>query len=282
MWRRPVGRMPLRTRFLCEESVTRIVTPCFQSNSVQFTDAGTLPSCGPRGFRSTATLRCAVLKTARPPLLQLRLQNQHSEESLCYLPGQQIARDDHALNFAGAFVNGDDASVAIHAFDVRFARIALAAVNLNCFVSHAIYHFSGIQFCARGERAKSRRTRVAHPCGVMHKCSRGFNFRLHVSEHPLYSLEVANGFSKCAALLGIGYRSLQRSLRDADCLRRDAHATAIQKFQGNLQALAFFAQAILFWDFAIGKGDFRRARSAQPHLIPVSYTHLTLPTIYSV
>ncbi len=103
----------------------------------------------------------------------------------------------------------------------------------------------------------------------MHQCSRGFDLRLHVGEHPLYSLEVANGFSKCAALFGVRDGSFERSLRDADGLRRDAHAASVEKFQSDLQALAFFAQAILFRDFAIGERDFRRARSAQTHLILV-------------
>ncbi len=43
-----------------------------------------------------------------------------------------------------------------------------------------------------------------------------------------------------------------------------------EQFQRDLQALAFFAQAIPFRDFAIGERDFRRARSAQTHLILVS------------
>ena len=72
------------------------------------------------------------------------LQKAHSQEWLCYLACQQIAGDDHALDFAGAFVNRDYAGVAIHALDVRFARIPQAAVNLHGFVRDAIHHFSRV------------------------------------------------------------------------------------------------------------------------------------------
>jgi len=37
---------------------------------------------------------------------------------------EQIAGDDHALDFTGTFVNRDDAGVAVPAFDVGFARVA--------------------------------------------------------------------------------------------------------------------------------------------------------------
>src|SRR5690242_13658831 len=63
----------------------------------------------------------------------------HRQECLCYwasmfLP-QKVAGDDDALDFAGAFVDGDDAGVAVHALDVGFARVAGAAVNLHGFVN---------------------------------------------------------------------------------------------------------------------------------------------------
>ncbi len=69
---------------------------------------------------------------------------------------------------------------------------------------------------------------------------------------------------------GVGDRRFERALRDSHGLRGDADAAAVEKFERDFQALAFFAQAILFGDFAIGERDFRRARSAQTHLILVS------------
>ena len=86
----------------------------------------------------------------------------------------------------------------------------------------------------------------------------------------MYGLEFADGFAECAALFGVSHRRFERALRDADGLRGDAHAAAVQSFERDLQSLPFFAQAIPFRDFAIGEGNFRRARSAQAHFILVA------------
>ena len=68
----------------------------------------------------------------------------------------------------------------------------------------------------------------------------------------------------------VGDRRFERALRDSHGLRGDADAAAVEEFQRDLQPLAFFAQAIFLRDFAIGERDFRRARSAQSHLILVA------------
>src|SRR5580700_1846735 len=62
---------------------------------------------------------------------------------------EQVARDDQALNFAGAFVDREDTGVAVHALDVAFARIAHAAVNLDGLVGDAIGRLGGEKFRAR-------------------------------------------------------------------------------------------------------------------------------------
>ena len=59
---------------------------------------------------------------------------------------EEIAGDDGALDFAGAFVDGDDAGVAVHALDFRFAGVAQAAVDLHGFVDDTIDHFAGVEF----------------------------------------------------------------------------------------------------------------------------------------
>ena len=59
---------------------------------------------------------------------------------------QKVAGDYGALDFAGAFVNGDYAGVAVHALDFGFAGVALGAVDLHGFVGNAIDHFAGVEF----------------------------------------------------------------------------------------------------------------------------------------
>ena len=46
---------------------------------------------------------------------------------------------------------------------------------------------------------------------------------------------------KRAALLRVLGRRLQRALRQAHCLRRDADAPAVERAERDLQPLAFFA-----------------------------------------
>ena len=92
---------------------------------------------------------------------------------------------------------------------------------------------------------------IAHQCGVVRQRAGGFDFGLHVGEHPLDGLIVGDGLAEGAALLGVAHGRFQRSLREADRLRGDADAAAIERFERDLQALAFFAEAIFRRDAAI-------------------------------
>src|SRR2546428_8695994 len=58
---------------------------------------------------------------------------------------KQLAGDDHALDLARAFVNRDYARVAVHALDLRLARVPDTAMHLHGFVHHAIHHLAGVQ-----------------------------------------------------------------------------------------------------------------------------------------
>src|SRR6202011_6351292 len=60
---------------------------------------------------------------------------------------QQFSGDDHALDFAGAFVNGQDAGVAVHALHRGLTGIADTAVDLHGFGGYPIGHFARIKFC---------------------------------------------------------------------------------------------------------------------------------------
>ena len=57
----------------------------------------------------------------------------------------QVAGDDHALDFAGAFVNCKDAGVAVHALYRGLAGVPYSAVDLDGFGGDAIGHFAGIE-----------------------------------------------------------------------------------------------------------------------------------------
>src|SRR5580704_16559746 len=69
---------------------------------------------------------------------------------------KQIASDYEALHFACALVNCEYSGIAVVAFNVTFARVSEAAVNLYSFVGDAICHLAGIELGARGIGAKAR------------------------------------------------------------------------------------------------------------------------------
>src|SRR5712671_1497875 len=182
----------------------------------------------------------------------------------------QVAGYYQALNLAGAFVDGDYAGIAVHALDIGFARIAYAAVNLHRFIDYAIHHFAGVQFRLRGRRSHFRRMRVFQPGGVMHEAARGFDFGLHVGQHELNGLEFGDVFAEGATLLGVFHGFFERALRESDSERADANASAVQCAESDLQALAFFAQAIFCGHFAIVQNNFDGRRRKLAHFFFVA------------
>jgi hypothetical protein len=58
-----------------------------------------------------------------------------------------------------------------------------------------------------------------------------------VGEHPLDRLEIADGLAELLALLGVVDGLLERGRRDADRLRRDADAPAVERHHRDLEAL---------------------------------------------
>ena len=58
---------------------------------------------------------------------------------------QQVAGDDDALDFAGAFADLGEAHVAVVAFDRHLGGVAHAAVDLDGLVAGALGDFAGKQ-----------------------------------------------------------------------------------------------------------------------------------------
>ena len=72
---------------------------------------------------------------------------------------------------------------------------------------------------------------------------RRLDARLHVRDLESGALELADLLTEGLALAGIRHAGLVGRLGDAQCLRRNADAPGIQNGHGDLEALAFFAQA---------------------------------------
>src|ERR1700730_5126105 len=154
----------------------------------------------------------------RQPLLEnLRATQNRARGSTPSSVPQQGAGNHYPLHLAGTFVKGENARVAVETLDVGFARVADASVDLQRLVSHAIGHLARVQLGARGVRSQPRRSMesrvrlrrqsciarldVAHTGCVMRQPPGGFDFGLHVGQHPLYGLMLSDRLAKRGALL---------------------------------------------------------------------------------
>src|SRR5260370_36246009 len=91
--------------------------------------------------------------------------------------------------------------------------------------------------------------------GVVEQGPGGFDFGVHVSEHPLDGLEFADGFPEGFAGPRIFGGLVEGSLGEADGLRGDADAFAIESGESDFEALTFFTEAIGRGNEAIVEND---------------------------
>ena len=106
-------------------------------------------------------------------------------------------------------------------------------MHLDRAVGNAIGRFAGVELRTRGVRTETARTRftrflVPHKCGVVREGASGFDFGLHLREHPLDGLILGNRLSERAALLGVTRGSFHGTLSEPDGLCRDADAAAVE------------------------------------------------------
>src|SRR5262249_6241233 len=111
---------------------------------------------------------------------------------------------------------------------------------------------------------------ILEPCRVVDETARGFDLGLHVGDHPLNGLKVGDGFAEGAALLGVLDGFFQRALREADSLRGNADASAIERAERDFESLTFFSEAIFCGDFAVVENDFDRGRRVLAHFFFVA------------
>src|ERR1700691_363959 len=146
MCRRPVGRMPLTTRFFFVSAANRIdpfLTPaklCHPETSStpastevrrRFQVLGSAQGDNKKQKRKRPKRKGKTARAQRHPprsAAATTAETNSGKFDRCkdrpLRPLQtKVARDDHALDLAGALVDGDYAGVAVHALDIGFARI---------------------------------------------------------------------------------------------------------------------------------------------------------------
>ena len=111
---------------------------------------------------------------------------------------------------------------------------------------------------------------VFEPSGLVDEGAGGFDFHLHVGEHPLDRLKVGDIFAEGFAVLGVFDGFVEGALGEADGEGGDADAAAVESAESDFQALAFFAEAIFGGDFAIVENNFDGGRAALAHFFFVA------------
>ncbi len=107
-------------------------------------------------------------------------------------------------------------------------------------------------------------------CGLIEQRAGGLDFRVHVGEHPLDGLEVGDGLAEGFAVACEFCGFIESGLRKANGLGGDADAAAVECGEGDLQALAFFAEAIGGGYDAIVENNFDGGRTALTHFVFVA------------
>src|ERR1043166_9030337 len=110
---------------------------------------------------------------------------------------------------------------------------------------------------------------IPQPCRLPYQRPGGFDFRVHIREHPFNCLEVSDGLPKSPPFLRVAYRRFQCALCDTYALRGDAHAPAVERLKRNFETLPLFTQPVFHGYYAVGESNFSRARGAKAHFILV-------------
>ena len=101
-------------------------------------------------------------------------------------------------------------------------------MGLHGFVDHAIDHFAGVKF-GPGRGRAHRCARVFEKGGIVQQGARGFDFGVHVGQHPLNGLEFTDGFAEGLSGARIFCGFVEGTLSQPDSLRGNANAAAIKR-----------------------------------------------------
>ena len=156
-------------------------------------------------------------------------------------PAHQMRGDDHPLDLVGALVDGGDLGVAVGPFHLHALEEAAAAVDLQGIVGDLQRDVRGVHLRHGGLHAVRRVLLLQLRRGVDEEPGAA-QLGGHIRQLEGDALLGRDGLAELDALLGIAQRVLKRALGDAQRLRGDADASAVQRGHGNLEALALLAQ----------------------------------------
>ena len=176
-----------------------------------------------------------------------------------------VSGDDELLDLAGAFVEAQQADVAVEALDCVFGHVAGAAVDLHGAVGDLADHFGAEQLAGRGFEGDVF-AGVALARGFEHHAARGVGLGAGIGEHRLDELLLGEGFAELPALHGVGEGVGDEALGDADGNAGNVQPAAVEHLHCGDEAFAFAADDIGRGHRAILEDHIAGERARLPHL----------------
>src|SRR5262249_37256482 len=135
--------------------------------------------------------------------------------------------DHEPLDLARALVDLGDLGVAVVALDRELLRVAVAAEDLDRLPGLAARHLRRVELRLRA-RLRVRLAVLLQPRGAVRQEPGGVDLRRHVGELLLDRLELRDRLPEGVPLLRVRARDVVRRLRDAERLRGDPDAAAVE------------------------------------------------------
>src|SRR6266542_5078489 len=179
---------------------------------------------------------------------------------------QDLLGDDEIHDLARPFVDLGDLRVAVVALGREIREIAVAAEDLHAFARGAHRDVAREQLRLRG-REDVVLAAVFQRGGAPHQQARRVDLRRHVGELPLDRLELDDLLAEGLALFRVCERVLKARARDADGLRRDADATAVERGERDLEALTDLAEKVRGGHAAVLEYELRGIGPADAELV---------------
>src|SRR6185437_8803866 len=145
----------------------------------------------------------------------------------------------------GAFIEAEEAGVAVEALDRRFRHVTGAAEDLDGAVGDSADHLAGEVFAAGGDDAGVLAS-VALARRIEDHAPRGVGFGPAVGEHRLDQLELADRPAELAPLAGVADSLGDEPLGEPDADRRDVEAPAVEDPHRRPEPLSFAPAHELF------------------------------------
>ena len=171
-------------------------------------------------------------------------------------PADEMGGDDHPLNLVGALVDGGDLGVAVGPFHLHALEEAAAAVDLQGIVGDLQRDVRGVHLRHGGLHAIGLVLLLQLRRGV-DKEPGATQLGGHIRQLEGDALLGRDWLAELDALLGIAQRLLKRALGDAQGLRGDSDASAVQRGHGDLETLALLAQQVFLGDLHVIEDQFR-------------------------